>query len=106
MNKPSLLKAIFFLCVLCAAQAIAAAVTFAASVDFFKTVVQFNLINGTKPNSPLVKSLKNGNFYGTTEEGTLKFNSGTVFEITPAGVLTTLYSFCSPPNCADGSHPV
>ncbi len=28
-----------------------------------------------------------------------------VFKITPAGTLTTLYSFCSQSNCADGSSP-
>jgi uncharacterized repeat protein (TIGR03803 family) len=28
-----------------------------------------------------------------------------VFKITPAGVLTTLYSFCSVAKCADGSGP-
>ena len=46
----------------------------------------------------------NGNFYGTTSEGGANFN-GTVFEITPAGRLTTLYSFCSQPGCADGGDP-
>jgi uncharacterized repeat protein (TIGR03803 family) len=30
---------------------------------------------------------------------------GTVFKITPLGKLTTLYSFCSLVNCADGSGP-
>jgi uncharacterized repeat protein (TIGR03803 family) len=30
---------------------------------------------------------------------------GTVFKITPGGALTTLYSFCSQPNCTDGANP-
>jgi uncharacterized repeat protein (TIGR03803 family) len=30
---------------------------------------------------------------------------GTVFQLTPTGTLTTLYNFCSPPNCSDGSGP-
>jgi uncharacterized repeat protein (TIGR03803 family) len=30
---------------------------------------------------------------------------GTVFKITPAGKLTTLYNFCSLSNCADGFQP-
>jgi uncharacterized repeat protein (TIGR03803 family) len=47
----------------------------------------------------------NGNFYGTTSQGGA-YNGGTVFEITPAGKLTTLYSFCSQANCADGNYPV
>jgi len=29
-------------------------------------------------------------------------NSGTIFEITPTGTLTTLYGFCSQADCADG----
>lgn len=45
-----------------------------------------------------------GNFYGTTFLGGVS-TYGTIYEITPAGVLTTLYSFCSLPNCADGSFP-
>jgi uncharacterized repeat protein (TIGR03803 family) len=32
-------------------------------------------------------------------------NGGTVFKITPSGTLTTLYSFCSETNCADGQYP-
>jgi uncharacterized repeat protein (TIGR03803 family) len=30
---------------------------------------------------------------------------GTIFKITPAGALTTLYSFCAETNCADGAFP-
>jgi uncharacterized repeat protein (TIGR03803 family) len=49
-----------------------------------------------------------GNFYGTTAVGGA-YGFGTLFEITPAGVLTTLYSFQgnstgqTPP---DGIYPV
>ncbi len=46
-----------------------------------------------------------GNFYGTSEFGGTH-NYGTIFEITPAGTLTTLYSFCSQTNCADGVYPL
>jgi uncharacterized repeat protein (TIGR03803 family) len=45
-----------------------------------------------------------GNFYGTTFEGGAN-SAGTVFKITPAGALTTLYNFCSLPGCTDGSFP-
>jgi uncharacterized repeat protein (TIGR03803 family) len=48
----------------------------------------------------------NGNFYGVTGSGGTH-EAGTVFEITPQGKLTTLYSFCAvQPNCADGAIPV
>jgi uncharacterized repeat protein (TIGR03803 family) len=45
-----------------------------------------------------------GNFYGTNSLGGI-YLSGTVFRITSAGTLTTLYSFCAELNCADGSEP-
>jgi len=47
----------------------------------------------------------NGNFYGTTPFGGAYDDNGTVFEITPAGKLTTLYSFCSQTGCPDGQGP-
>src|ERR1700732_2026834 len=44
-----------------------------------------------------------GNFYGTGGGGI--HDQGQVFRMTPDGKLTTIYSFCSQPNCADGSDP-
>jgi uncharacterized repeat protein (TIGR03803 family) len=44
-----------------------------------------------------------GNFYGTGEGGL--HERGQVFRMTPAGKITTIYSFCSQPNCADGADP-
>jgi len=45
-----------------------------------------------------------GNFYGQTNSGG-NADQGTIFEITPSGQLTTLYSFCSQSNCTDGAQP-
>ncbi len=45
-----------------------------------------------------------GNFYGTTVAGG-QYEGGTVFKITAAGILTTLYSFCSLIDCPDGAGP-
>jgi uncharacterized repeat protein (TIGR03803 family) len=59
---------------------------------------------------PLIQG-PNGNFYGVTEfSGAGSFciaanRCGMVFQVTPAGTLTTLYNFCSVANCADGSNP-
>lgn len=52
-----------------------------------------------------------GNFYGTTAAGggtenLYPYGSGTVFKITPAGLLTTLHTFCTQTGCPDGATPV
>jgi uncharacterized repeat protein (TIGR03803 family) len=60
---------------------------------------------------PIAKLVQatDGNFYGTTTEGgatcAIPGACGTVFKITPAGTLTTLYTFCSKTNCPDGYRP-
>lgn len=48
-----------------------------------------------------------GNLYGTTYYGGAN-GAGTVFKITPDGVLTTVHSFCNDPiggSCIDGANP-
>jgi uncharacterized repeat protein (TIGR03803 family) len=52
-----------------------------------------------------------GNFYGTTSSGGRPSNScpsgcGTVFMMTRAGAVKTLYSFCPQNYCPDGENPV
>jgi uncharacterized repeat protein (TIGR03803 family) len=63
---------------------------------------QANCPDGQAPAAPLVQAA-DGNLYGTTGGGGANGVGGTVFEITPAGNLTTLYSFCSQVNCTDGA---
>jgi uncharacterized repeat protein (TIGR03803 family) len=64
---------------------------------------QASCVDGEYPQAALVQAT-NGHFYGTTYQGGTN-NYGTVFEITAAGKLTTLYSFCAQESCADGSYP-
>ncbi len=60
--------------------------------------------DGKSPGAGLVQG-SDGNLYGTTTQGGASV-AGTVFKITPAGKLTTLYTFCAQAGCADGSYPL
>ncbi len=42
----------------------------------------------------------NGDFYGTTGD-----YPGSVYKVTPAGIVTVLHTFCSASNCTDGAAP-
>jgi uncharacterized repeat protein (TIGR03803 family) len=70
------------------------------------TLYSFSGPDGYEPSAGLVQG-SDGNFYGTTSAGGNTFvagvtnGDGTVFKITPAGVITTLHSF----NGIDGAQP-
>ena len=74
------------------------------------TLHSFDDTDGCYPQAGLVQGT-DGNFYGTTSQGGIggycgiTGGSGTIFKITAGGILTTLYSFCSKANCADGMLP-
>jgi uncharacterized repeat protein (TIGR03803 family) len=87
----------------CAIFLFCAAAAIAAPAQTFTTLVNFDATDGDQPLSPLVQGT-DGNFYGTTVAGGAN-NNGAVFKITPGGTLTTLYSYCAQPNCADGASP-
>jgi uncharacterized repeat protein (TIGR03803 family) len=91
-----------FISVLCLAAALG------SPAQTFTTLQSFDGTDGEDPNG-LVQGA-DGNFYGTTGSGGAISpcppsndgpGCGTVFEITPTGVLTTLHSF----NGADGADP-
>jgi uncharacterized repeat protein (TIGR03803 family) len=62
-----------------------------------------NCVDGEYPYGALAQA-GDGNFYGTAYEGGA-YGGGTVFEMTPQGNLTTLYSFCLEAECEDGELP-
>lgn len=70
----------------------------------FIPLVKFNGTDGANPYLMSLVQGMNGNFYGTTVDGG-ESDYGTVFEITPAGRLKTLYNFCANSGCADGAYP-
>jgi uncharacterized repeat protein (TIGR03803 family) len=59
--------------------------------------------DGSYPRAPLMQAA-NGDLYGTTYSGGTS-SVGTVFQMTPAGALTTLYNFCTQGYCVDGGYP-
>jgi uncharacterized repeat protein (TIGR03803 family) len=68
------------------------------------TLHRFDGTDGCVPYSGALVQAPNGNLYGTTDSCGAN-GYGTVFEITPSGTLTTLYSFCSQTTCVDGANP-
>jgi uncharacterized repeat protein (TIGR03803 family) len=74
-----------------------------------QTVISsFNGTDGSQPEG-VIEGI-DGNYYGTTiGGGNAVFCStgscGVVFKITPSGTTTTIYNFCSQPNCTDGMPP-
>lgn len=73
------------------------------SAQTLTTLVKFHATNGGHPDFGLVQG-SDGNFYGTTSTGGTG-NGGTVFQMTAAGKLMTLYNFCSLTDCDDGAQP-
>jgi uncharacterized repeat protein (TIGR03803 family) len=97
MVKLCLMRTACMMVVICAAAI--------APAQNFKTVVNFSKGNGEMaPYGPLIQGA-DGNFYGTTEALVPVGSLGKAYKLTPSGVLTTLYSFCSQKNCTDGAFP-
>ena len=79
----------------------------------FKIIYSFcakkGCTDGANPEASLIQA-SDGNLYGTTYAGGTNTDScsggcGTIFKITPAGTLTTVYNFCSQSGCDDGYYP-
>lgn len=77
------------------------------------TLHNFDGADGGGPYLQGLVEATDGNFYGTVNGGGANTNSdycpngcGTVFEITPEGMFTTLYNFCAQTNCIDGAAPL
>src|SRR5215469_13975262 len=60
-----------------------------------------NCADGVVPYFGLIQGI-NGNLYGATTTAVAGI-SGTIFEITATGQLSTLYTFCALSNCLDGA---
>ncbi len=73
------------------------AAAIASPAQTLTTLHDFGDQAGTNPESALIQAT-DGNFYGTTVVNN-------VFKMTPSGMATSFYKFCSQPGCADGSTP-
>jgi uncharacterized repeat protein (TIGR03803 family) len=97
----SMMLAVLWLCA-SGSQSAAQTYTITYSGTTFTTLHSFDGTDGNKSFAGLIQAT-NGNLYGTTYYGGAR-NSGEVFEITPGGTLTTLYSLCSKSGCTDGEY--
>jgi uncharacterized repeat protein (TIGR03803 family) len=87
----------------CAVLALCTTTAIALPAQTLTTLFHFDGTDGAQPVWGLVQAT-NGDLYGTTNSGGAN-GGGTIFKITPTGTLTTLYNFCSLPNCTDGDAP-
>jgi uncharacterized repeat protein (TIGR03803 family) len=71
----------------------------AQTFDYFAF---FNGTDGDGPNTIIQGT--DGNFYTTTSQGG-PLQYGNIVRITPSGEITSLYDFCSKPQCSDGAIP-
>ena len=83
-----------------------------ASSQTFTSLHSFSGDDGANPARGMSLSQgADGNLYGTTPLGgggdsdVCPMGCGVAFKITPSGMLTDLYIFCSQANCADGRLP-
>jgi uncharacterized repeat protein (TIGR03803 family) len=79
-----------------------------AQAQTFTTLQSFDFTDGSGSYAALAQGV-NGDFYGISMAGGANSGTttgyGTVFKMTPSGVLTALYNFCGLSNCADGYYP-
>jgi uncharacterized repeat protein (TIGR03803 family) len=69
----------------------------AQTLNYF---ADFNGGNGWEPYASVVQAT-DGNFYGAATNG-IYGTVGNMFRMTPSGKITSIYKFCSLPDCADG----
>jgi uncharacterized repeat protein (TIGR03803 family) len=108
------LRGLSFICVVLTAamtspaqeeQPSASTVRFKVLLNFNEQSPQGGLFN------PIMSQGTDGNLYATTGLGGANkscfggLGCGTVYKMTPTGALTTIYNFCSQPNCPDGYEP-
>jgi uncharacterized repeat protein (TIGR03803 family) len=87
----------------CAAITLSLAVC--APAQTFTTLGNFTGFNGAVPFLGSMVQATNGNYYGSTFYGGKNNDYGAIFQLTAAGKLSTLYTFCLSTGCPDGAFP-
>jgi uncharacterized repeat protein (TIGR03803 family) len=99
VRKLSRSKMACLVSVFCVATAI-----FSPAQIKFTSLLSFDGKNGADPHYVYLVQGIDGNLYGTTYSGT--GDGGTIFKVTTAGALTTIYTFCADgAACTDGAQP-
>ena len=87
------------LAVACAASTLSLAMC--AQAQTLNYFADFNGGNGWEPYASVTQAT-DGNFYGAATNG-IEGGGGNIFRMTPSGEITSVYKFCSQPNCVDGA---
>jgi len=82
---------------------LSAVTAIASHAQTFTTLYNFASVDGHHPQAALIQGF-DGNLYGTTFDGG-SHNFGTVYKVSPKGLVLTLYNFCSQTGCTDGEYP-
>ncbi len=98
-------KSLFSLGLVVACAAIIFSLAARAQAQTFTTLAAFNGVNGGTPFFGSMVQDTNGNYYGSAVYGGQN-GSGAIFQLTAAGKLTNLYSFCALSGCTDGRDPL
>ncbi len=85
----------------CALVAACLLMSITATAQTFTSLFDFNYLDGAYPYYGSLIVGPGGNLYGTTWFGGA-YGYGTIFQVTPAGAVTTLYNFCPQYSCANG----
>lgn len=98
-------KSLFTLSFALACAAITSSLAVRAQAQTLSYLAVFNGVDGSGPST--VVQATDGNFYATTAgAGEGAGSVGNVVRITPAGEISSIYTFCSQPHCPDGEVPL